>query len=282
MIIMLNVVVTGAGSGLGLATAIALARYGASVVLVARDERACAGAVASVRAAVPNAVVDSEAADLSSISAVRRVAERLATKRPRLDVLVNNAGVARFRYERTVDGLEATFAVNHMAPFVLTTLLEPVLRSSAPARVINVSSEQHRQVRAVRWDELNSEPCFDGMMAYNVSKLFNVLFTRELAHRLGSGVTANAVSPGFLRTDLGRDARGAFRFFLAIARPFQSAPEVGAESLLQLSTSPDLAATTGAYFNRMREKPPSALACDDEAARRLWELSNHLVAMSLA
>jgi NAD(P)-dependent dehydrogenase (short-subunit alcohol dehydrogenase family) len=277
MIIMLNVVVTGAGSGLGLATAIALARYGASVVLVARDERACAGAVASVRAAVPHAIVDAEAADLSSISAVRRVAERLATKCPRLDVLVNNAGVARFRYERTVDGLEATFAVNHMAPFVLTTLLEPVLRSSAPARVINVSSEQHRQVRAIHWDELNSEPCFDGMTAYSVSKLFNVLFTRELAQRLGSGVTANAVSPGFLRTGLGRDAHGAFRFFLAITRPFQSAPEVGAESLLHLSTSPDLAGTTGAYFSRMREKPPSALACDDESARRLWELSNHLL-----
>jgi NAD(P)-dependent dehydrogenase (short-subunit alcohol dehydrogenase family) len=212
-------------------------------------------------------------ADLSRLGQVRTLAAQVRDRYDRLDVLVNNAGVAKFRPQLTPDGLGVTFATNHLGPFLLTNLLLDQLKKSAPARVLAVSSDRHKQQRSIPWDDL--EPGHD--CSYKASKLLNILFTYELARRLaGTGVTANCLSPGFVRTELGREATGAFRVFLRLARPFQSSPEAGAQTSVYLATSPEVAEVSGRYFEKCTQAESSALSRDPAAAQRLWQLSTQL------
>jgi NAD(P)-dependent dehydrogenase (short-subunit alcohol dehydrogenase family) len=212
-------------------------------------------------------------ADLSRLGQVRTLAARVHDRHDRLDVLVNNAGVAKFHPQLTPDGLGVAFATNHLGPFLLTNLLLDLLKQSAPARVVTVSSDRHKQQRSVPWDDL--EPGHD--CSYKASKLLNILFTYELARRLaGTGVTANCLSPGFVRTELGREATGAFRVFLRLARPFQSSPEAGAQTSVYLATSPAVTEVSGRYFEKCTPVEPSALSQDPAAAKQLWQLSTQL------
>jgi retinol dehydrogenase-12 len=265
--------VTGATSGIGKATAARLAELGATVITVARDQARGAQAAAEIRQRAPRARVEVLTADLSRLGQVRTLADQVRDRYDRLDVLVNNAGVAKFRPQLTPDGMGVTFATNHLGPFLLTNLLLDQLKKSAPARVLAVSSDRHKQQRSIPWEDL--EPGHD--CTYKASKLLNVLFTDELARRLvGTGVTANCLSPGFVRTDLGREATGAFRVFLLLTRPFQSSPEAGAQTSVYLATSPEVAEVSGRYFEKSTPADPSALSRDPAAAKRLWQLSAQL------
>jgi retinol dehydrogenase-12 len=265
--------VTGATSGIGQATAARLAELGATVITVARDRARGAQAAAAIRRRAPRARVEVLTADISRLGQVRALAAQVHDRYDRLDVLVNNAGVAKFRPQLTPDGLGVTFATNHLGPFLLTNLLLDQLRHSAPARVITVSSDRHTQQRSVPWDDL--EPGHD--CTYKASKLLNILFTYELARRLaGTGVTANCLSPGFVRTELGREATGAFRVFLRLARPFQTSPDAGAQTSVYLATSPEVAEVSGRYFEKCAPAESSALSRDPAAAERLWQLSAQL------
>jgi NAD(P)-dependent dehydrogenase (short-subunit alcohol dehydrogenase family) len=265
--------VTGATSGIGQATAVRLAELGATVLAVARDQARGAQAAAEIRRRAPRSRVEVLTADISRLGEVRTLAAQVQDRYDRLDVLVNNAGVAKFRPQLTPDGLGVTFATNHLGPFLLTNLLLDQLRRSAPARVITVSSDRHTQQRSIPWDDL--EPGHD--CTYKASKLLNILFTYELARRLsGTGVTANCLSPGFVRTELGREATGAFRIFLRLARPFQTSPEAGAQTSVHLATSPAVAEVSGRYFEKCAPAESSALSRDPAAAERLWQLSTQL------
>jgi retinol dehydrogenase 12 len=265
--------VTGATSGIGKATAARLAELGATVIAVARDRARGEQAAAEIRRRTPRARVEVLTADLSRLGDMRTLAAQVQDRHDRLDVLVNNAGVAKFRPELTPDGLGVTFATNHLGPFLLTNLLLDLLRHSAPARVLTVSSDRHTQQRSIPWQDL--QPGHD--CTYKASKLLNILFTYELARRLaGTGVTANCLSPGFVRTELGREATGAFRVFLLLTRPFQSSPEAGAQTSVYLATSPAVSEVSGRYFEKSTPADPSALSRDPAAAKRLWQLSTQL------
>ena len=240
----MSILVTGASKGLGKAIAARLTRMGRPVVAVTHDD-----------------------ADLSRMDEVRRLAEDIASRHPDLDALINNAGVSKFTREVTPHGFETTFATNYLGPFLLTNLLLPVLARNKGV-VVNVGSEQHRWVRAIPWDDLQGERRFQPIEQYSLTKLYLLLFTRELARR-SPDVIVSCVSPGFLRTDLGRDAKGFFRVFLTLARPFQQSPERGAEAVIHAVD----ARATGVYFRGMRQVAPSKLAVDDASAARLWELS---------
>ncbi len=269
--------VTGATSGVGRETAVRLAALGAAVTLVARDEARGAAAAAEVRGLVPGARVGALAADLSSQAQVRRLAAEVAGRLGRLDVLVNNAGVISLGGRLTADGLEVTFATNHLAPFLLTSLLRGLLAGSAPARVVTVASAAHRQVRAIPWDDLARGGQPAGGQAYAVSKLANILFTAELARRLrDAGVTANCLHPGFVRTALGREVTGIPGAAVRLALRLRPGPAAGARTPVYLASSPEVAGMTGGYSVKCRPSRPSALARDAGAAARLWGLSAEL------
>jgi NAD(P)-dependent dehydrogenase (short-subunit alcohol dehydrogenase family) len=273
-------VVTGATSGIGKAAATAVARLGATVVLVGRDRRRTEAAVAeigSVSASPPRA----EIADLSSLEQVRGLAGRLAGLE-RIDVLVNNAGLVLGERRMTPDGFEHVFALNHLAPFLLTSLLLPKLTASAPARVVTVTSDAHSAARLDLSDP-NLERGWDSWRSYANSKLANILFTRELARRLdGTGVTANCAHPGVVRTGFGRHARPLLRLGITIARPFMASPDRGADSIVYLASSPDVAGQTGGYYVKRQRREPSAAARDDTAARELWEISEKMTGLASA
>jgi retinol dehydrogenase-12 len=273
-------VVTGATSGIGKATAIALARQGAQVVLVGRD-RGRSEATQKEVAAVASAMPQVQIADLSSMAQVRALAERLGAL-DRIDVLINNAGFVASQRRVTPDGFEEVFAVNHLAPFLLTNLLLGRLTASAPARVITVTSDAHTAAR-LDLDNLHLEHGWDSWRSYSNSKLANILFTRELARRLeGTGVTANCAHPGVVRTGFGRDASPLLRIGLTIARPFLLSPERGASTIVYLATSPDVADATGGYYVKSQRREPSKAAQDEATAQRLWELSEELTGLTPA
>lgn len=267
--------ITGATSGIGRATALALAGMGAELVLLARDREKAEATAADARAAGAPAV-DLLIADLGVQREVRRAAaEFLASGRP-LHVLINNAGVVNLQRTLTADGLEATFAVNHLAYFLFTTLLLERLRASAPARIVNVSSEAHR-FAPLDFDDLQNERRYRTMRVYGQSKLANILFTTELARRLeGSGVTANSLHPGAVATRLGTNNGAWARVLIRLLRPFFRSPDDGAATSIHLATAAELASVSGRYFANRREKTPSAAARDGEAARRLWAVSEAL------
>jgi NAD(P)-dependent dehydrogenase (short-subunit alcohol dehydrogenase family) len=272
-------VVTGATSGIGKAAAAALARQGAEIIVVGRDPGRAEATAAAIQAggAPPPKV---EIADLARLDQVRALAGRLNQTLDRIDVLINNAGLVLNERQVTPDGYEHVFAVNHLAPFLLTNLLRPKLTASAPARVITVSSDAHTAAR-LDLDDPNLEHGWSSWRSYSNSKLANILFTRELARRLdGTGVTANCLHPGVVRTGFGRDARPLMRVGITIAKPFMLSPERGADTIVYLASSPDVAAKTGGYYVKRQLREPSAAARDDGLARRLWEISERLTGLA--
>ncbi|MFM8409512.1 MAG: SDR family NAD(P)-dependent oxidoreductase [Alphaproteobacteria bacterium] len=274
-------IVTGATSGIGRATALGLARRGASVGIVARDAgkaRATADEIVRGGGAMPMIFL----ADLGSQAEVRRVAREILDRCPRVDVLVNNAGVVNLRRETTVDGHESVFAVNHLAYWSLTLLLLDRLRESAPSRVVNVSSDAHKIVDGISFEDPGFDRGWSTMKVYGHSKLANILFTRELARRIeGSGVTVNCLHPGAVATGLGKNNGRIARGLIALLKPFFRTPESGAETSIHLAASPEVAGRSGGYWARCRERSPSAAALDAGAARRLWDLSASLTGIGL-
>ncbi len=265
--------ITGASSGLGLATATALARMGARIVLVCRDRGRGEAALSQIVQTTRNRDVEVMLADLSSQDAIRKLAgEFLAKERP-LHALVNNAGAINMRRSLTVDGIETTFAVNHLAYFLLTLLLLDRLKASAPARIVNVTSEGHRTT-GIRFDDLGGERDYAPFRAYCQSKLANVLFTHELARRLqGTGVTVNSVHPGAVATRLAQNNAAWLRILFKLAGLFFRSPERGAATSVYLASSPTVTDVTGRYFADSREKRSSPASYDEATARRLWEIS---------
>jgi retinol dehydrogenase 14 len=276
--------VTGATSGIGKATATGLAHLGAEVVLVARDPARGQATVAEIQAATGNPRVGLLLTDLSSQASVRRAAEELRGGHDRLHVLANTAGGQWASRHVTVDGLELTFALNHLAYFLLSNLLLDLLRASAPARIVNVTSSA-QALGDIHFDDLQFERRYRGQAAYNQSKLANVLFTYELARRLdGTGVTVNCVAPGVTRTNFGREDSGpAMRLLTPLARPFMRSPEQGAATSVWLASSPEAAGATGGYYVLRRGRPTarrsSRRSYDRELARRLWRVSEELTGL---
>jgi NAD(P)-dependent dehydrogenase (short-subunit alcohol dehydrogenase family) len=275
--------VTGATSGIGLDVTRQLAQAGAHVLAVARDGARRQALLDDLRSSEDGGHggnVDVLVCDLADLTQVRALAAEVEQTYGALDVLINNAGVSKFTYERTADGFEATFAVNHLAPFLLTNLLLPALSKAPQGRVVTLTSDVHKQVRSAadpEIDAVGSAETFRPLAAYNRSKLMNVWFTRSLAEVLAdSTVTANCVSPGFVRTNLARDARGVFAVFTTLAKPFQKKPADAAREVVHLATAPELSSVTGGYFKGTHQKEPSALARDADAALRLWEVSARL------
>jgi NAD(P)-dependent dehydrogenase (short-subunit alcohol dehydrogenase family) len=280
-----TVVVTGGNSGIGLETAQALAGMGARVILTARNADKGRAAVARIGERLEGQPqVQLVVFDLADLSSVRRGAEEILQQAPRLDVLVNNAGVVLSERRVTVDGYEATFATNHLGPFLLTNLLLDRLRASAPSRIVNVASTAHKAARkGIPFDDLQSTGRYSGMRVYGESKLANILFTLELTRRLaGSGVTANSLHPGTVRTGYGADgdARGFLALGLKISQPFFLSPEKGARTSIYLASSPEVEGVTGQYYVKCKAAKPSRPAQDAQAAQRLWRVSEELVGLA--
>ncbi len=270
--------VTGATSGIGRVTARELAARGAMTLLVARSRDKGEDTLKEIRRATGNDRLGLFVADLASQAEVRRVAGEIRGRTERLHVLVNNAGAIYTERSLSPDGIELTFALNHLGYFLLTRELLPLLRASAPARIVNVASTAHLRGR-MDWDDLNGERGYSTWKAYGQSKLANILFTRELARRLaGSGITANALHPGVIATGFGRNNRGLFRLMMQVGAPFLSNPEKGARTSVYLASSPEVEGVTGKYFSDCREVEPSRAARDDADAGRLWDLSERLTA----
>jgi NAD(P)-dependent dehydrogenase (short-subunit alcohol dehydrogenase family) len=269
-----TVVITGATSGVGQVAAEALARLGGRVVFTARDAGKGRAMLDRLIRANPDAAHGWVEADLSTIAAMKAAGKALARKLARIDVLVNNAGAIFERRELTSDGLEKTFAVNHMAYFVVTETLRP--RLAPDARIVSTASNAHAY-GALDFDDLQSARRYSGMAAYARSKLCNILWTRELARRLANTeITANCLHPGAVRTGFGENNRGVLKTLFGLARPFMLTPEQGADTLVHLASSPDVAGQTGGYWSRRRLAQPSAAARDPAAALRLWEVSARL------
>jgi NAD(P)-dependent dehydrogenase (short-subunit alcohol dehydrogenase family) len=272
-------VVTGASRGIGRETALGLARLGATVVAVARDPTRGAAAVAEIRGRSANDDVHLALADLSSQAEIRNLARRLAEGYPRIDVLVNNAGAVNLKRTVTVDGIETTWAVNHLAYVLLTNLLLPVLQARPPARIANVSSDAHKGGR-INFEDLQGERRYNGWSAYAQSKLANLLFTDELARRLeGTGVTVNAVHPGTVSTGFGKNNRGWLRWGMTLAGPFMLTAAQGAETVIYLASSPDVEGVSGKYFYKCNEVESSPASHDEAAAKRLWQLSAEMTGL---
>ena len=275
-----TIVVTGASSGIGQAAAIELARRGAVVTPVGRDAKRLDAAKERIRAAAAGPTGEPIVADFALLDDVRRLAAELLDRHERIDVLVNNAGLVADRRRLTADEHELTFQVNHLAPFLLTNLLLDRLRASAPARVVTTSSDAHHGGR-IEFDDLSGERSWSAMRAYSSSKLANVLFTHALARRLeSSGVTANCLHPGVVRTRLAARANPVLALGWTLAKPFFRSPQGGAATLVHLATHPDGAEFSGTYFADSRIKAPRLDAVDDELSERLWRASEDLVGLT--
>jgi retinol dehydrogenase 14 len=273
-----TVLVTGGTGGIGRATATGLAAMGARVGITGRDHARTRAAAADVAAASGNPAVDPFPADMSSQAEVRRLAGAVLAAYPRLDVLVNNVGGFWATRRVTADGLEHTFAVNHLAPFLLTDLLLDRLKASAPARIVTVSSGAQAMGK-INFDDLQGERRFSGQQAYNQSKLANVMFTYELARRLdGTGVTATVLHPGVVRTGFAaEDPSPLWKVALPLVRLFLKTPEKGAATSIYLASSAEVEGVTGKYFADSKPKTSSRSSYDTAAAARLWQISVDLV-----
>jgi NAD(P)-dependent dehydrogenase (short-subunit alcohol dehydrogenase family) len=282
-----TVVVTGGNSGIGFETAAALASMGARVLITVRNADKGRAAVASITQRLQGeGKVQLVVFDLADLASVRRGAAEILEQTPRLDVLVNNAGLVLTERAETVDGYEATFAINHLGPFLLTNLLLDRMTESAPSRIVNVSSTAHSAARkGIPFDDLQSTHGYRGMRVYGQSKLANILFTLELSRRFGDkGITANSLHPGTVRTGYGGDgdARGLLAFGIKIASPFFLSPAKGARTSVYLASSPEVDGVSGQYFVKCKSRRPRRWAQDPEAARRLWQVSEDLVGLAPA
>jgi len=271
------VLITGANSGIGFEAAVSIARMGAHIVMVARNRQKGEIAIAAARERAGSDKFSLMLCDVSSMSDVRRLAAEILAQMPRLDVLVNNAGSVNDARRITGEGFEQTFAANYLGHFLLTQLLLPLLKSSTPSRIVNVSSMAHRQ-GTLDFDNLQFERGgFSIMKAYGRSKLAQVLFTHELAGRLaGTGVTVNSLHPGAVATRIWSHAPWFTRPVLAAAQLFMLTPAQGAERIVYLATSPEVEGQTGGYYDKNRRVEPSGLTRDGAMAARLWEESVRL------
>jgi NAD(P)-dependent dehydrogenase (short-subunit alcohol dehydrogenase family) len=275
-----RILVTGGNTGLGLETAVALAREGGEVVITSRDAQKGDAARAQIRGRSGRDVEVMEL-DLARLASVRQLASRFGDEHDSLDVLVNNAGLMLGSRRETVDGYEMTFQVNHLGPFLLTNLLRDRLVAADDARVVTIASAAHSSARkGLDFDDLQSTRRYRSFTVYARSKLANILFTRELARRWDdTGITANAVHPGFVASRFGRDGDSGrlSEIVFPLLRPFAHTPEEGARTQVYVASAPELAGITGGYWAKSTPATPSAAAQDDAAAARLWEVSEQLV-----
>jgi retinol dehydrogenase-12 len=273
-----TVLITGANQGIGKASAEALAKMGAKLILVCRNAEKAKAAVADIKGAAgpQGKEVELIIGDVGSQADVRRIAAEVLVKHDRLDVLLNNAGVLVTERRETVDGIEETFAVNHLGYFLLTNLLTDLLKKSAPSRIVSVASKAHVGA-TVNWDDPQLKKGWSSFRAYGQSKLCNILFTRELARRLeGTRVTANCLHPGVIRSGFGHTDGGFISVLVSIASPFFISPEKGAETQVFLASSPTVEGVTGKYFDKCKERLPSKAAQEQGAPERLWAISEEL------
>jgi len=274
-----TVVITGGTSGIGEVAAVALAKMGARIVLIARDKSRGDATLARLHDSAPCIAHSVHLADLLRLVEMKRVAAQIADHESRIDVLINNAGALFGKRRLTEDGLEYTFALNHMAYFVMTAGLRERLLASGPARIINTASAAH-QGATLDFDDLQSAKSFRATKAYGRSKLCNILFTRELARRLhGTGVTANCLHPGFVATRFGDQSGGLISRLVWLAKFFAISPAMGAETIVYLASSPNAAKTTGQYVYKSAPTAPSSSAQDNRSALLLWQRSAALAGM---
>ncbi|MGP8249435.1 MAG: SDR family oxidoreductase [Candidatus Dormibacteria bacterium] len=278
-----RVIITGATGGIGLAGAQALVRRGARLTIVARSQIRAANAVAQLTAAGgPGTEVEVLRADLSSQASIRQLTKEILAKHPGIDVLINNAGGINRSRQLTEEGLELTWAVNHLAPFLLTTLLLERIKASTPARIITTSSDAHQGVE-IPFDDINAVGGYGrlGFTRYGQTKLANILFTTELARRLeGSGVTANCFHPGFVASGFNRNNGTLMAIAMALTRPFARTPAKGADTMVWLADSPEVSTESGGYFVDRKRVQPSAAARNQDTARTLWRLSEEATRIS--
>lgn len=272
--------VTGASRGIGRETALALAKMGAHVVMVCRESRKAHEAYEAISTSSGKDHIELMVADLSSIESIRRFAADFKKKYSTLHVLINNAGTYSSKLRLTAEGHELTFATNHLAPFLLTSLLLDTMRASAPARIINVGSTMHKGAK-VDFDNLKGEKRYSGYNAYSVSKLFNILFTYELARRLGQGgVTVNCVHPGSVNTGITRGGNLFIRIGAKLIIPTMISPYKGAQTSIYLASSSEVESVTGRYFVNCKPVQSSPASYDEALAKRVWELSGRLTRLS--
>lgn len=283
-----TILITGATAGIGEVAALALARLGATVVGVGRNSAKCAAVVERIRQETGNPKVDFLVADLSVQAQVRRVATEFRQRYDRLDVLINNAGAFYFQREVSADGIEMTWALNHLAYFLLTNLLLDMVKASAPARIINVASDAH-QAGAINFADPEGKQKYSGWRAYAQSKLANILFTYELARRLAAdptarGVTVNTLHPGFIASNFARNNVTGWRrplgvLLTGLQRIAARSPEEGAETIIYLARDPAVATTTGQYFVKQQIAKSSPASHDAAVARQLWTVSEQMVGL---
>jgi len=276
--------ITGATSGIGAATALALAQDGTTIILVGRDQKRCESSVDKIKKATGNSMVEYLLADLSSMTDIFKIAEEFKKRYQRLDVLINNAGAKFVDRLITVDGYEMTFALNHLAYFLLTNLLLDLIKKSGKARIINVSSGAHGGCSNINFDDLQMEKAYIGKQAYAQSKLANILFTYELARRMeGKGITVNALHPGGVATNFCRN-NGWVSWLKHVTAHLLArdlvGPAEGAKTSIYLATSPEVEGVSGKYFSNQKEVRSSEASYDVEAARRLWDVSLELTGLS--
>jgi len=271
--------VTGATAGIGEVTARELAKQGATVVVAGRSLERCENTTRRIREQTSNPNVDFLAADLSSQRQIRRLAEDFRGRYQRLDVLVNNAGAFYMKRQESSDGIEMTFALDHLNYYLLTLLLLDLLEDSAPARIVNVSSGAH-QGGQIRFDDLNGKQKFSGWGAYSQAKLANVLFTYELDRRLkGKGITANALHPGFVATQFAKNNGAIYRASMSVVHLFARTPEQGASTSIYLASSPEVEGVTGKYFVDQKPARSSPASYDLATAEKLWQVSAEMVGL---
>jgi NAD(P)-dependent dehydrogenase (short-subunit alcohol dehydrogenase family) len=272
--------VTGGNSGIGKAIALGLAKMGATVVVVSRNKEKGQTAVSDVIMKGGNKNVELIQADMSSQNSIHQLADEFKSRHERLQLLINNAGVYLTKRTTTVDGLESTFAINHLGPFLLTSLLLDVLKASAPSRIVNITSDAHNGAK-IDFDDLQGEKRFSGWQAYGQSKLAMILFTHELGQKLeGSGVTVNSAHPGVVRTNFAKNNGGLVALGFRFLGLFFISPESAAKRILYVATSPDLDGVTGKYFSKMHEVRSSQESYDADSAEQLWQVSEHLTHLS--
>jgi NAD(P)-dependent dehydrogenase (short-subunit alcohol dehydrogenase family) len=275
------VVITGATSGIGEVAAQNLARMGARIVMIARNPQRADATLARLRQIAPGVDHRVHLADLSKLAVMRRVAGEIAAKEPKIDVLINNAGAMFTQRQVSADGFEMTFATNHLSYFVLTDGMLKPLQAAGRARIINTASEAHRGAQ-IDFDDLQFSKDYSGFTAYRRSKLCNILFTKELAGRLeGTGITANSLHPGFVSTRFADNNRGLLAYLFRFAKLFAISPEKGAETIVFLASSNEVANTSGLYFQKCQPANPSKEAQDEKAAERLCQATAKLISTEM-